>query len=82
MTTGLESDTKSPYGTYRLEGLDRTLYRIAQGLGRGWVRFKLGPAFRKVVLRHKEMVDADAFGIRCRYRFQKRTHAHNSIYTR
>jgi len=62
-----KSDTRSPFGTYRLDGLDRSLYSVAQGLGRGWLRFKLGLAFRKVVLKNKRMVDAEPLGIRCRF---------------
>jgi FkbM family methyltransferase len=63
----LETDTVSPFGTYSLRGLDRSLYSVAQGFGRGWVRFRLGLALRKVVLKNKRMVDADPFGIRCRF---------------
>jgi FkbM family methyltransferase len=63
----LESDPLSPFGTYRLTGLDHTLYTIAQGFGRGWLRFRLGLAFRKLVLTHKRIVDADPLGIRCRF---------------
>jgi FkbM family methyltransferase len=63
----LETDTRSPFGTYRLNGVDHTLYTIAQGFGRGWVRFKLGLAFRKLVLKNKRIVDADPLGIRCRF---------------
>lgn len=63
----LESDTQSSFGTYRLNGLDHSLYAMAQGLGRGWLRFKLGLAVRKLVLKNKRMVDADPFGIRCRF---------------
>jgi FkbM family methyltransferase len=63
----LESDLTSPYGTYRLTGLDRALYTVAQGFGRGWLRFKLGLAFRKLVLRRKRIVDADPLGFRCRF---------------
>jgi FkbM family methyltransferase len=63
----LESDTQSPFGTYRLQGLARALYTIAQGFGRGELRFRLGLAFRKVALRSRRIVDADPLGIRCRF---------------
>jgi len=63
----LETDTHSPFGTYRLTGVDHALYEMAQGFGRGWLRFKLGLAFRKLVLKHKRIVDADPLGIRCRF---------------
>lgn len=61
------SDVDSPFGTYRLTGLDHALYHIAQGFGRGWLRFKLGLIFRKLVLKKKRIVDADPLGIRCRF---------------
>ena len=63
----LETDTRSPFGTYRLTGVDHALYTLAQGFRRGWVRFKLGLAFRKLVLKNKRIVDADPLGIRCRF---------------
>jgi FkbM family methyltransferase len=63
----LETDTRSPLGTYRLTGVDHALYEMAQGFGRGRLRFKLGLAMRKLVLRHKRIVDADPLGIRCRF---------------
>ncbi len=63
----LETDSRSPFGTYRLTGVDQALYAMAQGFGRGWLRFKLGLAFRKLVLKHTRIVDADPLGIRCRF---------------
>ena len=47
--------------------MDHVLYEMAQGLGRGRLRFKLGLAMRKLVLRNKRIVDADPLGIRCRF---------------
>jgi len=63
----LQTDTRSPFGTYRLTGVDHDLYTLAQGFGRGWLRFKLGLGLRKLVLKHKRIVDADPLGIRCRF---------------
>ena len=54
----LESEAHSPFGTYRLTGVDHALYRMAQGFGRGRLRFRLGLAMRKLVLRRKRIVDA------------------------
>lgn len=65
--TVVASDTHSPFGTYRLTGVDHTLYTIAQGFGRGRLRFRLGLALRKLVFRNKRIIDADPLGIRCRF---------------
>jgi FkbM family methyltransferase len=55
------------YGTYAFTGLAERCYRLAQSLGRGWLRFKLALVLRKIALHRRAVVDAEPLGFRCRF---------------
>ncbi len=56
-----------PFGTYAFRGYRNVFYRWAQAFGRNLLFFKLALVLRKLALKGISMVDADPFGIRCRF---------------
>ncbi len=61
------SDNQSVYGKYALSGISLSSHRLCQRFDRGWFQLKTAIVLRKFALRHRQIVDAEPFGIKCRF---------------